>query len=162
MFILAPDLMTWPRFWSYAFGQQYSIYSPVLQINNYWHREWWLKFVRALCPSCGSSFIPETPGTSSLHHASHSGAHALTADAGKLDSVHWVENYDTWPVGLETRLIHAPFSHPCLLHLSSGALALWWGGWQLQRVEETCSCFLLTLKNPGPQSGETRYGSHPL
>lgn len=66
----------------------------------------------------------------------------VTADVDTLDSVHWVENYTTWPVGLEMCLVHAPFSHLCMLHLLSGALVVWWGSWQLQRVEET------SLKSP--------------
>ena len=64
------------------------------------------------------------PGSSLLHQAGRSASTCLTADADKLDSVHSVENYNTWPVGLETRLARAPFSRPCLLHLSSGALLL--------------------------------------
>lgn len=41
-----------------------------------------------------------------------------------------------------------PFSQPCLLHLSSGVLVVWRGGWQLQRLEETCSCFLCNSEKP--------------
>lgn len=71
----------------------------------------------------------QTPGSPSPHHAlppSPQQRTCVTADAGKLDSVHRVENYNTWPVGLETRLVHAPFfssvSAPPLIWSTCGVL----------------------------------------
>lgn len=61
-----------------------------------------------------------------------------------------LQNYTTWPVGSETRLAHAPFSHPCLLQPSS--LVVWWGGWQLQILEETCYVLASYCVRPRPQS----------